>query len=225
MRDSMCVVPFSSLVIQPDGRANFCCDAPLSLTVDGRPGQLGRDAFDDLWNSVELVEVRGAMARGDRPVACQACWDREDKGITSRRHVYNSVYRQAEGEMDLVAVAEAARETGGRVERAPDWFVVELGSVCNLRCRSCGPLSSSRIAADPLHAAWNDTRDLRRAPSGAHDGTWFRQVDDLADMIAAGAQGTAMLSLMGGEPLLIKQTWELLEASSSAASRTTSSPG
>ena len=219
--DSLCVVPWSNLVIQPDGLVNFCCDAPALLEVDGRPGQVGRDTLDQLWNSAAIVETRAAMARGERPAICQACWDREDLGVTSRRDVYNRTYELAGGELDIVALAEEGAETGYRLERPPDWFVVELGSVCNLKCRMCGPLSSSRIAADALHTAWNghyhawaatDEGDPRRAPSGADSTAWFRRVDDLADMIASGAQGRAMLSLMGGEPFLIKQTWELLEA-------------
>ncbi|HEY8763329.1 MAG TPA: hypothetical protein VIM18_04000 [Solirubrobacteraceae bacterium] len=34
----------------------------------------------------------------------------------------------------------------------------------------------------------------------------------MADMIASGAEGNAVLSLMGGEPFLIKHTWRLLDA-------------
>jgi MoaA/NifB/PqqE/SkfB family radical SAM enzyme len=219
--ECICVVPWSNLVVQPDGCANFCCDAPELLTVDGRLGNLGQDTLDDLWNSDGLVETRAAMARGERPAVCKACWDREDRGVTSRRNVYNGIYRDAGGELDIANLAQVGADSGFRLDRPPDWFVVELGSVCNLRCRSCGPLSSSSIAADPLHSAWNDSfyskslerdGDPRRAPSGASRSAWFTDIDELADMIASGARGKAMLSLMGGEPFLIKQTWALLEA-------------
>jgi MoaA/NifB/PqqE/SkfB family radical SAM enzyme len=41
---------------------------------------------------------------------------------------------------------------------------------------------------------------------------WWEDVEGMADMIASGAQGNAVLSLMGGEPFLIKHTWRLLDA-------------
>ena len=134
--DTLCVVPWSSLVVEPDGCAKFCCDAPELLQVDGRIGRLGPDTLDDLWNSEGLVSTRAAMAAGERPAACRSCWEKEDRGITSRRAVYNGVYERSGGDLSIPALAEVGADTGYRLDRAPDWFVVELGSVCNLRCRA-----------------------------------------------------------------------------------------
>jgi MoaA/NifB/PqqE/SkfB family radical SAM enzyme len=45
-----------------------------------------------------------------------------------------------------------------------------------------------------------------------NDSAWWDDVETAADMIASGADGNAVLSLMGGEPFLIKHTWRLLAA-------------
>jgi len=227
MSKTACIVPWSTLAIGPDGRATFCCDVPAPLTVDGRTGSIYRDSLDDLWNAREVVEVRAAMARGEKPEACRLCWEREAAGGVSRRLLTNAGYRQLGGRLAVEALPREGAANGFRLERRPDWFILELGNVCNLKCRSCNPLSSSRIAADAVHVAWSANEPaaapgaassarrpqrLRLVPENAS--AWFEDVDAMADMIASGAGGdeNAMLSLIGGEPFLIDHTWRLLAA-------------
>ncbi|HVT17317.1 MAG TPA: twitch domain-containing radical SAM protein [Thermoanaerobaculia bacterium] len=241
MSKTACIVPWSTLAIGPDGRANFCCDVPAPLTVDGRMGSIYRDSLDNLWNAGEIVQVRAAMARGEKPEACGLCWQREAAGGVSRRLLTNAAYRQLGGQLAVEALPQEGAGSGYRLERRPDWFILELGNVCNLKCRSCSPLFSSRIAADPVQVAWTGNapapdsatttaprprQRLRLAPENT--AAWFEDVDAMADMIASGAGGgagvaggaggvgdvgaRAMLSLMGGEPFLIEHTWRLLDA-------------
>ncbi|HVT61328.1 MAG TPA: twitch domain-containing radical SAM protein [Thermoanaerobaculia bacterium] len=225
MSKTACIIPWSTLAIGPDGRASFCCDVPAPLTVDGRMGSVYRDSLDDLWNSRDIVQVRAAMARGEKPETCRLCWEREAAGGVSRRLLTNAAYRQLGGRLAVEALPREGAESGYRLERRPDWFILELGNVCNLKCRSCSPLFSSRIAADPVHHAWTANepvpasettperpprRRLRLVPENAT--AWFEDVESMADMIASGAGGNAMLSLIGGEPFLIDRTWRLLSA-------------
>ncbi len=225
MSKTACIVPWSTLVLGPDGRATFCCDVPAPLTVGGRIGSLYQDSLDDLWNADELVAVRTAMARGEKPAACSLCWQREAAGGISRRLQNNTVYRQLGGGLAVEALPQVGAATGYRLDRRPDWFILELGNLCNLKCRSCSPLFSSRIAADPTHRAWamdlappdasstapaDRPQRLRLTPENTP--AWFEDVTAMADMIASGADGNAILSLIGGEPFLIEGTWRLLEA-------------
>jgi MoaA/NifB/PqqE/SkfB family radical SAM enzyme/SAM-dependent methyltransferase len=247
MSKTACVVPWSTFIIGPDGRVSFCCDVPEPLEVNGRMGSIYRDSLEELWNADKLVAVRAAIARGERPATCHLCWEREAAGGVSRRLLSNTVYRYLGGRLAVDEVAREGAESGYRLERRPDWFILQLGNVCNLRCRSCSPLYSTRIAADPVAARWSDGKPaeppagaappadaelpadaalsaggastppsrprrprLQLAPAGSS--AWFEDVDTVADMIASGAEGNAMLSLMGGEPFLIDRTWRLLEA-------------
>ena len=195
-------------MVRPDGTAHFCCDVLEPLRIGDREGNISRDSLDELWNAEQLVSVRSAMARGEKPPDCHSCWKREAEGGLSRRQMINPVYRKLGGALPIESLGEVGAATGYRLERKPDWFVLELGNVCNLRCRSCTPVSSSRIAADRVHSSW-----IPEAPPVASGSTaWFRQIDKMADDIASGAGENAMLSLMGGEPLLIEHTWTLLEA-------------
>ena len=224
MSKTACIVPWTNLVIGPDGRASFCCEAPVTLTIDGRQGSIYNDSISDLWNAREIVEVRAAIASGDKPEACRVCWDREAAGLTSRRLTTNRIYPQIGGELSLDAIHREGANTDYRLDRMPDWFTLELGNACDLKCRSCNPLSSSRIATDKVHAAWageypiNGSEGkagqhgaLRLVPQGKT--AWFDDIDSMADMVASGATASnAMLSLIGGEPFLINRTWRLLSA-------------
>jgi MoaA/NifB/PqqE/SkfB family radical SAM enzyme len=222
--DTLCVIPWSSLVVQPDGCVSFCCDAPGLLTDEGRPVVYGTDSFDKIWNAPELVQTRSAMARGERPELCRACWEKEAGGATSRRQLFFDIYAGGGGELALDRLADYGADTGYRLQRGPDWFLLELGNVCNLKCRSCSPLFSSKIGGDPVHAAWAGDMVVPKAVQATVTGArpdaaatnaanaWFKQVDGVADTIAAGAVNRSMLSLVGGEPFLIRQSWDLLEA-------------
>ena len=88
-----CVIPWTNFVVRPDGAAHFCCDVMSILEVNGRPGNVSRDSLDDLWNADELVQIRSAMARGEKPASCSACWKQEARGVVSRRLLMNPAYR------------------------------------------------------------------------------------------------------------------------------------
>jgi radical SAM protein with 4Fe4S-binding SPASM domain len=223
MSKTACVIPWSTFAIGPDGRATFCCDVLEPLTVDGRMGSVYRDALDDLWNAPEIVQVRTAMARGEKPASCRRCWESEAAGGVSRRLLTNAAYRQLGGGLAIEALAREGAESGYRLARGPDWFILELGNVCNLKCRSCSPLFSSSIAVDPIQAAWSTdaqapapgTRPARHRLKlvPKNSSAWFEDVDVMVDMIAGSCGGNAMLSLIGGEPFLINHTWRASDAS------------
>jgi MoaA/NifB/PqqE/SkfB family radical SAM enzyme len=81
-------------ILGPDGRANICCDIPEPLTVNGRMGSIYQDSLEDLWNAPEIVRLRAALVRGERPEACHVCWKHEAAGGVSRRLTTNAAYRQ-----------------------------------------------------------------------------------------------------------------------------------
>src|ERR1043166_6320445 len=87
MSKSACVVPFTTLDISPDGTPIICCQAPIALTVDGRLANAKTDSIEKIWNAPEIVELRGAMARGEKPDACRICWEHEKSGSLSLRRI------------------------------------------------------------------------------------------------------------------------------------------
>ncbi|HTD37993.1 MAG TPA: twitch domain-containing radical SAM protein [Candidatus Limnocylindrales bacterium] len=221
---TVCYIPWSNFVVGPDGRASFCCEVPEILTVGGRAGSIYRDSLDELWNADGLVEIRAAMARGEKPAACDVCWKREAAGGLSRRLLINGAYRPLGGELELEKLPDVGRASDYRLERRPDWLVLELGNVCNLKCRSCSPLFSSRIAADPVHLAWSNgttagisptrfglVEDRKLAAAEKKSVPWYHDIERMAEIVAGGGEENRVLSLLGGETFLIEPAWRLLE--------------
>ena len=181
------------------------------MTVDAKPGHITRDSFDALWNAPEIVDVRATMARGEKPASCRTCWNREAEGGLSRRILMNAGYRDFLGHA-IEKLPEVGASTGYKLERRPDHVVLEMGNVCNLKCRSCCGICSSRVAADAVHAAWNGAEPPRADEIRVNGKRWFEDVDALATMLEACAQNDMALTLMGGEPFLIPAVWKLLSA-------------
>ncbi|PYQ29931.1 MAG: hypothetical protein DMF56_09400 [Acidobacteria bacterium] len=207
MSKTACVVPFTTLDISPDGTPIICCQAPVALTVDGRLANAKIDSIEKIWNAPEIVELRGAMARGEKPDACRICWEHENAGSLSLRRIMGeSIHYTTGADWSLVKFMRASAAAGHRLETRPRWYQLQFGNTCNLRCRSCWPESSSRIAADPVHRAWYDPDSYRIARGPA---AWYRDPERLAEILDGDDE--ILLSLLGGEPFLIQEVWDFLQ--------------
>jgi radical SAM protein with 4Fe4S-binding SPASM domain len=208
LSNTICIIPWTNFVVGPDGRVTFCCEIHQPMTVNGGVGHIERDSFESLWNAPEIVNVRAAMAAGEKPEACHACWKRESAGGMSRRLLMNASYRDYAA-YQIETLPEIGADTGYKLDRPPTHFVLEMGNVCNLKCRSCVGVCSSRIAADPVHSAWSGT--VRESdPIRVNGSAWYKNTDALAEMLETAAQTDVFLTLMGGEPFLIPSVWHLL---------------
>jgi SAM-dependent methyltransferase/pyruvate-formate lyase-activating enzyme len=212
MAKPACVVPWTTLDVGPDGTPIICCQAPVQLTVDGRPASLGRDPLPVVWNAPELLAIRDQMARGEAPVACAACWQQERRGPTSLRTLMNgAIHGMMGADWSLRRLMQRTAADGHRLASPPRWFQLQLGNTCNLACRSCSPTASSRIGGDRVHRAWSATDYyhgvLPVAPPRKE--AWYRDPARVAELVGAGDEHI-FLSLLGGEPFLIAEVWELL---------------
>lgn len=207
MSKTACVVPFTTLDISPDGTPVICCQAPIALTVDGRLANAKTDSIETIWNAPEIVEMRAAMARGEKPDACRICWEHENAGALSLRRIMGeSMQSLTSADWSLVKLMRASATTGHRLAARPRWYHLQFGNTCNLRCRSCWPESSSRIAADAVHRAWYDPDSYRIARGSA---PWYRNPERFAEILDGDDE--LLLSILGGEPFLIQEVWDFLQ--------------
>ncbi len=74
---SLCVKPWTSIYVEPDGQVRPCCY--LSPVY----GNLYDESFEQLWNGVEAQRLRAAMKEKDPPPACRDCYEfnRDDPSI------------------------------------------------------------------------------------------------------------------------------------------------
>lgn len=156
MSETFCALPFHHLSFGAGGTARMCCMANDAVTEHGAPMSLSVHTLDEIWNSAYMRSARRGMLKGERISACQVCYQSEA--------VSGHSYRTLVGLRPLgplVEQSELAKELGPgyRINKQPDFYKIELGNLCNIKCRMCYSSNSSEIERDPVHSKWNDYRD------------------------------------------------------------------
>lgn len=216
-KDTICVLPWSGARIDAMGRVAPCClyDGHVSkdhtlYSPEHLKYKVQEDHMDEILKSQELEDLRNAMLRGEKPKACQACWQEEDAGGWSKRmrenertaHVYNQIKSEQTVEPKLV-----------------HWDL-NLGNVCNLRCRICGSHSSSLWSRDIKQmdkklgkdAGAIKSNDWEHMEEAYRDGQWSLR-DDIPfwDYLFEHITDAATIEFYGGEPLFQKKHGETIQ--------------
>jgi glutamate-1-semialdehyde 2,1-aminomutase len=151
---TFCVLAWKHLQINPEGTAKLCCRAHDSVRdAADRAMSLDTYALDDIWNSAYMQEVRRCMVSGDRVSECGTCYEGEAAGFSTYRTESNEKWLAKEG-ISLAEAIRRARASLGRPQPAPVFLQLNLGNLCNLKCRMCNSSYSSQIEADPVHSGW-----------------------------------------------------------------------
>src|SRR5690606_29787647 len=138
MSATQCILAWTHLFIDPEGKFYTCCLASSTLKNSLTPqGQIinaaNSGALLNHWNSKLMREVRESMRKGKQHPACQPCWDMENNGAHSTRLSYNQ-------NKFLTSGIDFANDL-------PDVRFLDLrfGNLCNLACRMCIPYSSKKL--------------------------------------------------------------------------------
>jgi sulfatase maturation enzyme AslB (radical SAM superfamily) len=142
----------------PNGKIGPCCQISADYL---KPISLSRDPnrFADLKTE-------------NPPPACHYCISAESNGLSSYRHMFNTLNTNSPG-IQFVDI----RHTNH----------------CNLKCRYCGPHFSSQWAKELNHSVEIKTQNI----------------SDYKDIIIN--DDVQWLYFTGGEPLILRDHWEILE--------------
>jgi hypothetical protein len=157
--NTFCVAPFIQAEIMTTGVVKACNVFNGFIEKNGHPMSVYQDQFSEIWNSDEYRNLRRRMIEGNVSNQCINCTAREKQNIPSTRQQMNYAWGSLgwgnphnNTSNDLV---EAAVANDFRIPGGPKWIELNLGNLCNLRCRMCSGVSSSRIASDPVQARWS----------------------------------------------------------------------
>jgi MoaA/NifB/PqqE/SkfB family radical SAM enzyme len=149
-----CGLPFEHLCITTEGTSKICCVSQEYVTEDGVPLTLYRNELDEIWNSRHMRSVRRAMAEGQPLKECEVCYANERAtGESYRTSV--GILPLGGRMLDAGAVRETDESNDYRVSTSPSFIKLELGNLCNLKCRMCYGGNSSEIERDTVHSRWN----------------------------------------------------------------------
>ena len=163
------------------------------------PVQISADTFDSFHNTPEVVDDRQRMLRGEWPKSgrgCEYCKNIEDAGGTSDRLYHNNIPGLTPEDFGT-----------GELEVTPRISEIYLNNTCDLACVYCLPMFSSKIN--------QELKKFGPYPIGIAAVDKTLQRDELfalyIDWLKNNGSKLSRLSILGGEPLLQNELWQILE--------------
>jgi MoaA/NifB/PqqE/SkfB family radical SAM enzyme len=132
-----CLYPFTNIVVNPNGTATPCCKYNINKTDENIEKQTLYDKnIKELFFQPAMEDIRKQFNDNIEPTACQVCWDEEAVGITSLRQHRDNIAKWHNTHKSKY------------IGRFDDPKIVTIdfkfSSLCNLKCRICGPYCSSK---------------------------------------------------------------------------------
>jgi hypothetical protein len=222
---ALCVLPWKHLNLKIDGSVQLCCQGPVLKDIRGNPLTVYEHTIEEIWNSSGMRDIRRKMVAGIRVEGCRKCWEVEDRGGSSKRMEANDVFLM-EGK-SIQQLKSGAEGDSFHSHQPPRDYQLDLGNICNLKCRTCFSQYSSRIAADPVHRRWEGVSFRAGKWAGDDDGTsshkpgdaetlpvrsrfpsklpWYEDHDFLVGELLGHPKHITGLQIIGGEPLVARQ--------------------
>lgn len=182
---SFCPIPWTGLMMNHDGKVKNCIRSVHSMPI----GDLKNDKIQDIVLGVENLKRQEQILNKLPVPSCQTCYDIEDnkKGldIISDRIFYIRELKQ--NSLDFYQKGNFDLQT----------VDIRWSNLCNFSCVYCGPEFSSK---------WSDELKIQKTVLTQE------QKNNFKNYILKNAKSLKHVYLAGGEPLLMKENLELLEA-------------
>lgn len=185
----------NGLRVGTDGKFYACCLA-WEYPYTNEKGQILKadtTKFKDALNSHSANELKEALRRGEKHPACRICWEAEEAGFESKR-------------IRDTHFSDHAKESDDQLF----FLELNLGNTCNLACRMCGIHASSSWRKD-FHLLNSELTDKEVNDRLREFNKVFVDYSKLWDELESTIAQVKVLDLYGGEPMLMKKQWELLE--------------
>jgi MoaA/NifB/PqqE/SkfB family radical SAM enzyme len=211
MSKSYCAKLWNHQYVHMSGSLRYCCATMENLKdKKGNRLHINNDSLENVWNSHDIKEARLKMMRGEPVPACVKCVEQEERGYQSMRD-----------ERDM-ALNFVRTEKDGSVGHAPSSIELHLGNLCNLKCKMCGQQYSNQIGKELLEIGKEDPDFLEwiRKESGnvniwtnnlSVEYRWFQNKKIKNKLFNYIANHITDMVVIGGEPTVIPEFWELFE--------------
>ena len=158
----------------------------------------------DLHNTPQKKRIRAVMLDGGKPQECTYCWDVEDLGLVSDRQTLAAQFMK-----DSRNVIQEAVDAGTD-DVYPRYLELSFTNKCQMACSYCGPVFSTTWEREiedhgpyKLSIDYNkiETPQIEDSPYVKKFWEWFPEA----------YKHLFVLRVTGGEPLLDKNTYRLLQ--------------
>lgn len=169
--------------------------------------------YTALHNSKIKKKVRKEMLDGDRPEECNYCWRVEDNSDAYSDRVFKSEEQWSK------PYFEEIKSIDWKADYLPKYVEVSFANTCNFKCAYCGPEYSSTWVEEvrnhggyPTSMNFNsldpikerNTLSIPQKDKNPYIDAFWKWWPDLYKNLDT-------LRITGGEPLLSKDTWKVLD--------------
>jgi MoaA/NifB/PqqE/SkfB family radical SAM enzyme len=137
------------------------------------------------------------MLKGKRCNECSACYEVEDKGLTSFRQSQNQKFS------NHLSLVDNTKIDGSLDEVSLRYFDIRWSNICNMKCRSCSSTYSSNWATEDNTHLENKKKIFIFAGGNANDNLYNQLEPHFKDI--------ETFYFAGGEPLLTDKHYDILE--------------
>lgn len=198
MNKTYCVLPWVHMHIKPNKDVHLCSRKSIPL------GNLNDSTPDEVFNSDAMNDVRERMLQGKCVAGCEKCYHEEEinNGQSLRTFMNNwfhnllfkdTVLPWKEGFLNNIEQSNISVFKG--LTPSIKWVALHASNVCNLACRGCYSLLSTKWRKDEVKLGIN-SYPLQNSKLDEF-GFDFDKID--------------FITMYGGEPFYMKQNNELTE--------------
>jgi len=191
--ERFCMLPWIHLHAWPDGSAYPCCLANAKHPV----GNFKKQTMREVWNGENMRAMRQNMLEDLPCQECTDCYEQESAGFSSMRNNANKNYAQH------IKLVDQTLPDGSLPDMKLHYWDVRFSNICNLKCRSCGSIFSSRWYDDDVKI-WGKELRPRVQFSGRHENDIWEQMQEHIPYIE-------QIYFAGGEPLIMPEHNKILK--------------
>ena len=188
-----CMLPWTHLHAYPNGNAYPCCLAKHEYPI----GSMKKNSIQELWNSKDMKTMRTNMLHNKPSKQCAKCYEQESHGWTSMRESANTHFGH---HIDKI---RQTTEDGEYKDVNMVYWDIRFSNLCNLSCRSCGPMFSSNWY-DDQKALWGYTDHGKITYAGKTKLDAYDQLIEYMPMVE-------QIYFAGGEPLIMEEHYKILK--------------
>ena len=200
MNKTFCILPWVHTHIKPNGDVHLCCRKSIPLN------NLNNLPINDIFHSDKMNDIRQRMLDGKYVDGCEKCYHEESLNHSSQRLLLNNWFNEYLNNDNIIPWKEDNASTMYNATQDLDWLSlfkytpVEIlwvalhgSNVCNLACRGCYSLLSTKWKKD------EEKLGINPHPLQNPDIDWYNLDFSEIDIV----------TMYGGEPFYMKQSNQL----------------
>jgi MoaA/NifB/PqqE/SkfB family radical SAM enzyme len=208
--NNFCAMPFFHVAVESNGDVRPCCLGKELINDDGTKFNISGTnmGINDIINHPTHIKFRESFLKNEQHPACNHCWGPYHKDRFNGRHVYTTSLKVNRYVKDIME--------GKPPEQKLLWLEIKAGNRCNLSCRICGLWNSAKWLKDAYevkkafigesYPAFPDSYEFKYNQQAK----WIDNIDFWRNI--EGFDDIKIIHIMGGEPMMIEEHFEMLQA-------------